>query len=68
MLRVSLVQDKDWLRYVNARLGGDSATASTVYASIQQSPTDSVKASFLDAYNELRKQSGEHPLPSDYFF
>jgi len=68
MLRVSLVQDKDWLRYVNARLGGDSATANTVYASIQQSPTDSVKASFLDAYNELRKQSGEHPLPSDYFF
>jgi hypothetical protein len=69
-LVASLASDRDYLRWVEARLTGDTPTAHaalTTAASDDQQAT-SLKRTFLSTYNRLRQSAGIAPLPPDYAY
>jgi serine/threonine protein kinase len=70
-LSASIQSDRDYLDWANALIAGDRVAADDAYARARgndQSIVDPAKAQLIGAYNALRRQVGEAPLPGTFFF
>jgi hypothetical protein len=67
----AVVDDRNYLRLVQANLAHDDAAAKRALDALQAhraAATDPDKDAFVRAYNVLRSQAGEAPLPPGFSF